>query len=118
MKFLIQRAGLRNEAFARPFRIVVFSRFDGPIVNPYDDAVVCDCLNSSDVPALDLYLYNSTGEAVTGFHYDPVTFRESFDDSAVEPTGGASAIQKICEARKRNCVDQMVSIHTTKSLLF
>ena len=53
LKFLIQRAGLRSVAHSRYFRIVVYSCCDGTMANPFDDALVCDFIGSSDMPALD-----------------------------------------------------------------
>mgnify|MGYP003341094983 CR=1 FL=1 len=40
LQSLIDSAKLQNENFERKLRIVVFSRFDGRVVNPFDDAVV------------------------------------------------------------------------------
>lgn len=75
LQSLIDSAKLQNENFERTLRIIVFSRFDGRIVNPFDDAVVYKFRNGSDMPALDLYLYNTTENSHTGLHYDPVTVR-------------------------------------------
>ena len=38
--------------------------------------VVYEFQNGSDMPTLDMYLYNTTGDSHTGLHYDPVTVRE------------------------------------------
>ena len=76
LQSLIDSAKLQNENFERTIRIIVFSRFDGRIVNPFDDAVVYEFQKDSDMPALDLYLYNTTENSHTGLHYDPVTVRE------------------------------------------
>ena len=40
LKSLMDLAKLQNELFDRTIRIIVFSRFDGRIVNPFDDPVV------------------------------------------------------------------------------
>ena len=80
-------AKLQNESFERTIRIIVFSRFDGRIVNPFDDPVAYECQNDSDMPALDMYLYNTTEDSHTGLHYDPVTVRE------VNPVSNGKTIQ-------------------------
>ena len=76
LKSLIGSARLQNESFERRIRIIVFSRFDGIIANPHDDPVVYDFRDDSDMPALDMFLYNTTDDSHTGLHYDPVTVRE------------------------------------------
>ena len=76
LQSLLNLAKLQNECFERTIRIIVFSRFDGRIVNPFDDPVVYEFQNDSDMPVLDMYLYNTTGDSHTGLHYDPVTVRE------------------------------------------
>ena len=45
-------------------------------MNPFDDLVVYEFQNDSDMPALDMFLYNTTEDSHTGLHYDPVTVRE------------------------------------------
>ena len=67
---------MKKENFECTLRVIVFSRFDGRIVNPFDDAVVYEFRDDSDMPPLDLYLYNTTEHGYTGVHYDPVTVRE------------------------------------------
>ena len=76
LKVLIELAKLNDESFERTIRIIVFSRFDGTIVNPHDDPVVFDFKQDSDMPVLDMFLYNTTGDSHTGLHYDPVTVCE------------------------------------------
>ena len=81
---------------------MVFFRFGGAIANPFDDALVCDFLGGPDVPALDLFLNNSTGETRTGLHYDLVTLAESIaESSAVEPTGIEAALPTARKAKKK-----------------
>ena len=51
-------------------------------------------LGNPDMPPLDLFLCNTTGETHTGLHYDPVTLRKSVGErSAVEPAGSGAALQ-------------------------
>ena len=45
-------------------------------MNPFQDAVVYEFQNNSNMPALDLHLYNTTANSHTGVHYDPVAVPE------------------------------------------
>ena len=80
-------AKLQNEFVERAIRIIVFFRFDGRTANQFDDSVVYEFQNDSDMPALDMYLYNTTEDSHTGLHYDPVTVRE------VNPVSSGKKIQ-------------------------
>ena len=57
----------------------MFSRFDGEVVNPYDDVVHINFSGGECTPPQDLLLYKSTGNDSTGLHYDPImiSMRES-----------------------------------------
>ena len=57
----------------------MFSRFDGEVVNPYDDVVHTNFSGGECIPPQDLLLYNNTGNDSMGLHYDPimVSMRES-----------------------------------------
>ena len=102
VKFLISQAGLRNDAYPRPFRIVVFSRFDGDIANPFDDALVCDFLGNAKIPPQNLLLYNSTGNSHTGLHYDPVTeIMSRVDGRAVDSTVSEAGLPNVRTDKKK-----------------
>ena len=58
--------------YARCFRVVVFSGFDGEVANPYDDVVHINFAGGECIPPQDLLLYNNTGNYSTGLHYDPI----------------------------------------------
>ena len=58
---LVKHLGLQNVNYVRYFRVVVFSRFDGEVVNPYDDVVHINFAGVECIPPQDLLLYNSTG---------------------------------------------------------
>ena len=70
LQSLLNLAKLQNECFERTLLIIVFFRFDGRIVNPFDDPVVYEFRNDSDMPVLDMYLYNTTGDSHTGLHIE------------------------------------------------
>ena len=55
-------------------------------MNPFDDAVVYEFRSESDMPPLDLYLYNTTNASHTGLHYDPVTVRAESQRSNAKMT--------------------------------
>ena len=77
--FVVQHLGLQNVNYVLCFRVVVFSRFDGEVVNPYDDVVHINFAGGQCIPPQDLLLYNNTGKSSTGLHYDPImiSMRES-----------------------------------------
>ena len=86
--FLTYSGHLKDEA-RRGFRIVVHSRFDGDVVDPFMDAPIL-CLDADlQVPHIDLRLYNHTGNSFTGFHYDPVFLRR------VRPRGRARGVRQV-----------------------
>jgi hypothetical protein len=73
VRFVVDLLGLQNVKLTRCFRVVVFSRFDGEVVKPYDDVVHVDFPGGECIPPQDLLLYNNTGNSHTGLHYDPIT---------------------------------------------
>ena len=75
IQFVLAFCGPPTDEARRGFRIVVYSRFDGDVVDPFMDAqvlVVDDCVG---LPHIDLRLYNNTGNGISGFHYDPIVLR-------------------------------------------
>ena len=61
---------MKNEAL-RGFRIAVHSRFDEQ-VDPFFDAPALCFNGASEIPYIDLRLYNNTGNGINGFYYDHV----------------------------------------------
>jgi len=88
IQFFLEFCGPPTDEARRGFRIVVYSRFDGDVVDPFMDAqvlVVDDCVG---LPHIDLRLYNNTGNGISGFHYDPIFLR------IVQDAGSARAMKK------------------------
>ena len=52
--------------------MIVYTCFDGEVVNPLESALLCGVSSEATVPPISLELYNNTGNGVTGYHYDPV----------------------------------------------
>ena len=72
INFFLTYTGPRKDEAKRGFRVVVYTRFDGDVVDPFIDAPTLPSENDIGLPLIDLHLYNNTGNGVSGFHYDPV----------------------------------------------
>ena len=107
VKFLIGRVGLLNAAYAPPISIVVFSRCVGQIVNPFDDVVECEYACVDDLPALKLFLCNTTGNTHTGLHYDPVTVAPSRGGASSSPAAGEESGVQTDRKEKRKKVRKL-----------
>ena len=57
----------------RSVRVIVFSRFDGVVVDPEQDVVDVPIVGVACIPPLELQLYNSIGIACMDLQYDPMT---------------------------------------------
>ena len=77
VSFLVQRFGLQNPSYVRPFRVVVFSRFDGASSNSIDEGIDIIFRGGEDIPPQGLVLYCNSGASITGLHYDPMVLRQS-----------------------------------------
>ena len=65
-------AGSSPHAVNRKLCVLVCTRFDGAVVNLCLDAITFGEAQATDIPPLDLQLYNNTGEGLTGVHFDRV----------------------------------------------
>ena len=95
--FPVKHLGLQLVSYVRCFQVVVFSRFDGEVVNLYDDVFHIDFSGSECIPPQDLLLYNSTGNYPPGLHYDPIMI--STRESARAQRGDCRAEEKRVMAR-------------------
>ena len=70
--FLLDSAQPIRKHISRGLCRIVYTRFDGNTVDPYDDSIRFRCANDVSVPPLDLQLYNNSGSGVGGYHHDPI----------------------------------------------
>ena len=56
----------------RGVRVIVYTRFDGSVVDPLEAALFFGRASDARIPAVDLYLYNNIGSSTQCFHYDHV----------------------------------------------
>lgn len=96
--FLLREYGRRNIDTSCGFEVIVYSRFDGDDVSPEEDLLVIHRSEHAINPPMRLRLYNNTGAATTGYHYDPVFLhtrnvrrRGAVDDMREVPAGQAPA---------------------------
>ena len=57
----------------RYFRVIVFCRFDGVVLEPEQDVVDVPIVSDACIPPLDLHLYNSTSITCMALQYYPMT---------------------------------------------
>ena len=62
--FSVKRLGLQQVNYVRCFRVVVFSSFDGEVVNPYDDVVHIIFSGGECIPPQDLLLYRKLFDGI------------------------------------------------------
>ena len=62
-----------NLNFPRSFRVIVFSRFDGVVVDSEQDVVDVQIVGDAGIPPLELHLHNSIGITCMDLQYDPMT---------------------------------------------
>lgn len=75
--FLIKKFGFQNPNYNRPFRILIYSRFDSALVDVIDKHIDvtyagCECL-----PPHDVFLYCNSEDSVTEFYYDPMMLHDT-----------------------------------------
>ena len=97
VRYLVKHLGLQNVNYVRCFRVIVFSRCDGEVVNPYEDVVHINFPGGECIPPQDLLLYNNTGTSSSGLHYDPIM--KSTRESARAQKGDGRAEEKRGMAR-------------------
>lgn len=75
--FLVERFGLQSPSYVRPFRVVVFSRFDGASINSIDEGIDIIFPGGEGLPPQELILYCNSSASTIGLHYDPMVLRPS-----------------------------------------
>ena len=64
---------LTNVECRRSFRVIIFSRFDGVVVDSEEDVVDVDLGSDASIPPVELRLYNTTEMTCMDLQYDPMT---------------------------------------------
>ena len=65
-------AGPVKDTANRGFRVILYTRFGGDVVNPSGDAPTFTFDDDTGLPLIVLELYNSTGNGMSGCHCDLV----------------------------------------------
>ena len=64
---------LTNVECRRSFRVILFSRFDGVVVDSEEDVVDINVGSDASIPPVELRLYNTTEVSCMDLQYDPMT---------------------------------------------
>lgn len=87
VKYLVFEFGQGEMDTSCGFSITVYSRFDGVDINPGEDVLLINRSEEASRQPFGLLLYNDTGMAATGYHYDPA-FRQDRNTRRRQSSGG------------------------------
>ena len=106
ISFLIEKFGLQNPKYARPFRVIVYSRFDGVYINCEEEGIDVVWSDGECIPPQKLYLYCNTGTTTTGLKYDPMVVNDIECHSTTQTKDKSDGVSKDRKRRRREVVEE------------